>query len=431
MESKNYGKKLLTFSIAASITVTSCFCLVNKSFASSINEMETRKNKAIQSVDDLRNNINYLEYEKEQLNNEVIDIDSKIAELERQISELESQITQLEMDISKTEEEIKELEEKISENQKEFENRVSVMYMNSQVGYLDIVFSSENVEDLLSKASTMKFITQYDKDLINDLKDNKLLIDAKKDELNGKKTTLEITKASLDSKNAELYNSKAEKLALITEKAGEQEANLAEISKLQSEIEALEQSISKERQEQERREREARESLLRKQREEAARKANEAKSKVNYSNSKTEAPKNNYKDSYTSNLGSGILGWPVPGHRRISSGYGYRSISIHTGFHSGIDIPAGLGTPVVAAESGTVIFARYSGSYGNLMKVKHPSGIVTYYAHLSGFVAPVGSTVSKGQTIALMGSTGNSTGSHLHFEVRVNGAHTNPLNYVR
>ncbi len=85
----------------------------------------------------------------------------------------------------------------------------------------------------------------------------------------------------------------------------------------------------------------------------------------------------------------------------------------------------------MAAESGTVIFAGYSGSYGNLMKVQHSNGIVTYYAHLSGFVASVGSSVSKGQTIALIGSTGNSTGPHLHFEVRINGAHTNPLNYVR
>lgn len=428
MESNHY-KKLLTITLAASMTISSCFAFSSKSLAQSINEMELQKNKAIQSVDDLRNNIDSLESEKKQLNNEVVDLDAKIAELEKQIAELEKQIAELEADIEKTEKEIEELENKITENQKEFEERVSVMYMNSQVGYFDIIFSSKDIDDLLSKASTMKFITQYDKDIINDLKDNKLLIDAKKDELNGKKTALEVTKTSLDDKNAELYESKAQKLALITEKSGQQEQNFEEIAKLEGEIQQLEQSISKEKQAQAERERRARE--------EALRKANEAKAKkAQYSNrssvsSTTAYSAPSYENSYTGNLGSGMLGWPVPGARRISSGYGYRSISIHSGFHTGIDIPSPMGTPAVAAESGTVIFAGYSGSYGNLMKVQHSNGIVTYYAHLSGFVASVGSSVSKGQTIALIGSTGNSTGPHLHFEVRINGAHTNPLNYVR
>lgn len=428
MESNHY-KKLLTITLAASMTISSCFAFSSKSLAQSINEMESQKNKAIQSVDDLRNNIDSLESEKKQLNNEVVDLDAKIAELEKQIAELEKQIAELEADIEKTEKEIEELENKITENQKEFEERVSVMYMNSQVGYFDIIFSSKDIDDLLSKASTMKFITQYDKDIINDLKDNKLLIDAKKDELNGKKTALEVTKTSLDDKNAELYESKAQKLALITEKSGQQEQNFEEIAKLEGEIQQLEQSISKEKQAQAERERRARE--------EALRKANEVKAKKSqYSNrssvsSTTAYSAPSYENSYTGNLGSGMLGWPVPGARRISSGYGYRSISIHSGFHTGIDIPSPMGTPAVAAESGTVIFAGYSGSYGNLMKVQHSNGIVTYYAHLSGFVASVGSSVSKGQTIALIGSTGNSTGPHLHFEVRINGAHTNPLNYVR
>lgn len=429
MESK-HCKKLLTLTLAVSMTVSSCFALSSKSFAQSINEMESKKNRAIQSVDDLRNNINSLESEKNQLTEEVVDLDAKIAELEKQIAELEAQISELENDIEKTEKEIEELANKISKNQKEFEERVSVMYMNSQVGYLDIIFSSKDVDDLLSKASTMKFITQYDKDVINDLKDNKLLIDAKKDELNGKKTALEVTKASLNDKNAELYESKAQKLALITEKSGQQEENLEEIAKLEGEIQELENSISKERQAIAERERRAREEAIRKANEARAKKT-QYSSRSSVSSTAYQKSATTYQNSYTGNLGSGMLGWPVPGSRRISSGYGYRSISIHSGFHTGIDIPSPMGTPAVAAEAGTVIFAGYSGSYGNLMKVQHANGIVTYYAHLSGFVAPVGSSVSKGQTIALIGSTGNSTGPHLHFEVRINGAHTNPLNYVR
>lgn len=127
----------------------------------------------------------------------------------------------------------------------------------------------------------------------------------------------------------------------------------------------------------------------------------------------------------------GELYWPVPGHHRITSPFGYRIHPIlgYKKFHTGIDISGANGTPVVAAASGTVIASRFMGGYGNCIMVDHGSK-VTVYGHLSGRAVSVGQSVSGGQTIGYIGSTGMSTGPHLHFEVRVNGSVQNPLNYL-
>lgn len=128
--------------------------------------------------------------------------------------------------------------------------------------------------------------------------------------------------------------------------------------------------------------------------------------------------------SSTSAASSVRYAWPVSGS--ISSRYGYRS----SGFHSGLDIVVPTGTTVKAAAAGTVTFAGWSGGYGNLVIITHDDGSQTYYAHNSGFLVSAGTRVSQGQGVALSGSTGNSTGPHCHFEVRINGQTQNPLNYL-
>ncbi|MBQ5707420.1 MAG: M23 family metallopeptidase, partial [Peptococcaceae bacterium] len=125
--------------------------------------------------------------------------------------------------------------------------------------------------------------------------------------------------------------------------------------------------------------------------------------------------------------------WPCPSSKKITSKYGYRIHPIQKvkKMHTGIDVGAKKGTDIVAAAGGKVIMAKYYGGYGNCIIVDHGGGMSTLYAHMSAYVAKEGDWVSQGQVIGKVGSTGNSTGPHLHFEVRVNGQHTNPSNYVK
>ncbi len=125
--------------------------------------------------------------------------------------------------------------------------------------------------------------------------------------------------------------------------------------------------------------------------------------------------------------------WPAPGNGRVSSPFGYRIHPIfHTKkLHTGIDIPASTGSSIVAASSGTVIHSGWLGGYGNVVMIDHGGGIVTLYAHNSSLTVSKGQSVSRGSLIAKAGSTGNSTGPHLHFEVRQNGKYIDPLPWVR
>ncbi len=123
--------------------------------------------------------------------------------------------------------------------------------------------------------------------------------------------------------------------------------------------------------------------------------------------------------------------WPLPGHSGISSQFGPRICPFHgSETHTGIDIPAPYGTKIIAARAGRVEQAGGCGGYGNLVIVDHGGGFKTRYAHCSGFLVKAGAQVSAGQPIAKVGSTGNSTGNHLHFEVRDNGVAKNPVAYV-
>ena len=166
--------------------------------------------------------------------------------------------------------------------------------------------------------------------------------------------------------------------------------------------------------------------------EEAAKKAAEEAAKKSSSSSSSSSSTSKTSSTVTATYGGGKLGWPCPSSSRITSGYGYRILFGVRDFHTGIDIGATMGSNICAAESGTVILANYgwNGGYGNYIIINHGNGITTRYAHASKLYVTAGQTVTKGQVIAAVGTTGNSTGPHLHFEVRINGSHTNPLNYL-
>ena len=137
------------------------------------------------------------------------------------------------------------------------------------------------------------------------------------------------------------------------------------------------------------------------------------------------------KKQQTPPTSTGSYVWPCPSSKGITSGYGMRKINLYgyEKFHAGIDVGANMGASIIAADGGTVIVSTYDGGYGNYIMINHGGGRVTLYAHMSSRAVTVGTTVNKGQVIGYVGSTGNSTGPHLHFEVRNNGGTVDPLTY--
>ncbi len=242
------------------------------------------------------------------------------------------------------------------------------------MSYIKILLNSSSISDFFNNVYIVKQIVKQDKEVLTELDENKQEIEDKKNQIENKKVEQEELKLLLEIDNESLNNDKIELEKLKSELEKEE-------NELESEIEKI-----------------------------------AAQSVVN-------------GEGQVISSGS----WPVPGHSRISSPYGYR---IHPIFntkkmHTGIDIPAPTGTPAVAIDSGKVIFSGTKGGYGNTVMIQHDDGKVTLYGHNSKLAVSVGQRVEKGQVVSKIGSTGNSTGPHLHFEVRINGKHVNPVPYIK
>ena len=342
-----------------------------------------------------------VEGQLEQVETEIDAVLQEVADLNASIIQYESEIQQLSDKLTTLENSIKEKEQDLKDKKQILENRLVAMYMKKEATFLDVLLSGE-LMNFISNQNLIKQAANYDNDLIKEVEQLKTSLETEKKEVETVKTEKETKTAELQS----LKTQKEEKAANLTAEQKELEAKLSEYQAQAEKYAELErQAIAKE---------------------EAARKAAQeaAASKNNSSSSSSNVITNPYK--------GGKLAWPCPASSRITSQYGYRILFGVRDFHTGIDIGASTGTNIVAGESGTVILASYgwNGGYGNYIIVNHGNGLTTRYAHASKLYVSVGQTVSRGQVIGAVGSTGNSTGPHLHFEVRQNGSHKNPLNYL-
>ena len=335
----------------------------------------------------------------DELDGEIDSVLQEVANLSAQISSLETEIQELNNKLANLEQSIKEKEEELEKKKKMLDDRLVAMYMKKETTFLDIIISGE-LMNFISNQDKIKQISDYDNDLIAEVEGLKKSLEEEKEEVTN-------IKAEKETKNKQLQSAKAEKeekAANLTEEQKELEAKLSEYRAQADQYAALErQAIAKE---------------------EAARQAAAQRSYTSSTPTSYSAPVTSYS--------GGRLGWPCPSSSRITSQYGYRILFGVRDFHTGVDIGANMGSNIVAAESGTVILASYgwNGGYGNYMIINHGNGVTTRYAHASALYVSPGQTVSKGQVIGAVGTTGNSTGPHLHFEVRINGAHQNPLNYL-
>ena len=373
------NKKLLSIILFVTIIFTNCYTVSAVTSADYRKQAEEAQSKSQETEDRLEE----VEGELNIALQEIQDLNTSISELEEEISSLLGEIDVLNASI-------KEKEADLEEKQNLLDERLSATYMNTNNTYLEALFSG-GFFNFISNYDMIKQIAEYDTTLINEVKETK-------QELENEKIKIENVKVEKETKNNELKKLKEEKQQKVN--------NLTEEQKqLQTQMEEYENQMA---------------ILRKKEQEQAAIEAEQAKANSN---------------SGTTNIEStGQFLWPVPSSRNISSKYGYRIHPIYgtKKLHAGLDIAAAGGADIVAADSGTVMLSSfgYNGGYGNYIIINHGNGVTTRYAHCSDLYVSAGQTVTKGQRIAAVGSTGASTGNHCHFEVRINGESKNPSNYL-
>lgn len=329
-------------------------------------------------------------------------LNNKIALTEEQIDATQEILDELDDEIEQTEQELEQTEKTLAEKEELFATRIRVMYESGETSYLDVLLSSESFSDMLSNLEIVSQIMDYDKGVVEEYTALKQSIEQMKATLESDRAQQQSYMDDLTVQKRELESDRASLQTLLDKVENDIEYAKKTADKMQADEDKINAEIAE---------------LSRKEAEAARKAAAAASSSASAS---------------TVVRGTGSMVWPCPTYNYISSGYGYRNhpIAGSRKFHKGIDIASGSGNPVLAADSGTVVKSYLSSSYGNYIVISHGNGVLTGYAHMSRRMVSVGDTVSAGQQIGKVGSTGNSTGPHLHFEVYVNGSTVNPMNYV-
>lgn len=319
-------------------------------------------------------------------------LDQQVANTSAQIQNLESQISEYAALITQTEEELAETERQEAEQYELFCKRVRAMEEQGTVDYWSVLFRANSFGDLLSRLDAVNEIMEYDQRVIAQLKALQAEIEEKKVSLEESKAQTESAKGELVAKKKELDAQRQQAIALIQEIQSNENQYESALSALDAEEERIQANIVK------------------LSRELAAQQAAQGKP--------------------TQSSSGGYI-WPVDS-RYITSTVGGRTSPGGVGStnHKGTDIGrVGYTSPIYASKAGTVIVSQYSSSYGNYVVVSHGSGNTTLYAHMSSRKVEVGQYVNQGAVLGITGSTGNSTGPHLHFEITENGVRINPLSH--
>ena len=420
----------------------------NKSILKSLKD---KKESQQEYLDTLENQISVVEDKVSTLETQIGSIDEDIETCNNKIKQLRNEITVIKDEINVANEAIDETNNKIDSSKDLLAAKLRAAYINGNESTLKILMGADSLSGFLTSLEMMKRMSEDDKKVINEfketvtkLKDSKITLETKQTELTQKSNEVQAQKDVSVSKKKELVAKQKEHSSTVKQLENSYatvEKYITDLDKnsavyenyiktLQAEREAADAEIDR----------------IIKAYQATTRPTTTQASTLPASNNDPSAPTNSSSSggsssgtpaasggSYASNAS---WAWPLGGAScYISSGYGNRSASISGwSFHGGIDITGGgiYGKPVYATRAGTVITATWSNrGYGNYVIVDHGDGFVSLYGHCSSLSVSTGQHVSKGQHIANVGSTGNSTGPHLHFEIRYNGAKQNPLNYVK
>lgn len=386
--------------------------------AKSRSELESEKSKIQSRINSTQSKLNSLSKQKKDTQEYINTLQEKISLLQDKISNLESDKSALQSEIDatqakieKTAADIEETQRQIDQKQKEFDatyaeycQRLRAMYISGSASTLEVLLTCSDLSSLLTRSEMIKSVSQQDSATLDSLmkkmeeiEAQKQKLEEKRNQLNADKKSLETDKAALQKNINDISSTKAD----LDSEAAECNAQMRKLSKQTSEYQEAIETDQKQLQQVQ----------------------NDIRAAIAAAGSHGSG-----SISGSHGSGNGRLRYPTDS-RSISAGYPNYSSGR---YHGGIDFPVSTGSNVYAAASGTVILVKYLNynSYGRYLIIDHGDGLSTLYAHNSQILVSVGEKVSAGQVVAKSGSTGNSTGPHCHFEVRVNGSQVNPLNYL-
>ena len=349
-------------------------------------QLEKALKEAQSTIEDLRDSKGDIESKVTELNQQLIDISARI-------TDLENQLTAKSEDIQETKDELAGAKEREAQQYADMKVRIQFMYENGQTSYLEALLSSRNISEFLNSADYIAQIQSYDRQKLTEYQDTVESIVNLEAQLEQEYTDLEALKSTVESNKATVAAMMRQKESELADISGDIEDAQSDADYYAAEIQAQEELIA---------------AIKRAEAEKAAAGVEE--------------------HPYT----GGAFRWPCPSSTRVTSDYGTRvsPMSGASSKHKGIDIGASAGADIIAAADGTVTAASYSSAAGNYVMIDHGGGLYTVYMHASSLLVSPGQTVSAGDVIAKVGSTGISTGSHLHFGVSLNGSYVSPWSYL-
>ncbi|MDI6812252.1 MAG: peptidoglycan DD-metalloendopeptidase family protein [Desulfitobacteriaceae bacterium] len=368
-------RKIIPMVLAFSVFGLSGFPVHADELSDALGQQQTIQQQQSQA----KGRLNQLKFTTDRLKAEVALLNTQVAAADTNLKAKQQAYSQAQMQVQAAEKELAQKEAELEKRRVALAKRLKGIYENGQVSYLELLFQSSDLTDFMTRLEYLGKLVVNDQNILAGIQEQKAQIATKKNELVAKRDQAAKLQVQAASAKTDLDRKKVQyQKALADNKAAEQDA-LDDIEKLEAASNALIDKIKK-------------------------------------------------LSSKHGVIGS-IKEWPLPGNYEISSPFGWRThpITHKKSLHTGVDIPAPSDTPIHAAGDGVVIYTGYFGAYGNVVIIDHGGGYSTLYAHQSKVGVSENEQVKAGKIIGYVGSTGWSTGPHLHFEVRVNGNPTDPL----
>ena len=371
------------------VTIVFIILLLNilcvHTYAEDITDLQEQSNNLTEELNDANNILKAVQDEISDNMQQLQDLDVKISESQEELNQINVDVDELTKQIEENETKLSYIEEKYENLKNVYINRMVAIYKTPELQYLDVLLNSKNMIEFISNYYSIKELINFDKKIIEEVKQQKEDIETTKNILAEKKNQIVVAKQNQIKQSQVLSNTKKTREYYISKLSDQEKALQQKIDTYNNQVAEIEAEIK----------------LL------AA---------------------NSISEDYI----GGAIKWPVPGYSTITSQYGMRVHPITGAYklHTGVDIGAPMGSSFVAAANGIVTKATYNFAYGNMVIIDHGGGVQTLYAHGSEIMVQLGQTVTAGTEVLKVGSTGYSTGPHAHFEIRINGKTVNPLNIL-